>query len=179
MLKRFLGGDLPQSIKIMLVLGILGLVLAFTLIKVVVVPSVDELIPEHVTMKQDNEKDVHSLELNETNFKLVLDYYEIKHPKEVYAQALLETNYFTSFNCRIRNNTLGLVNSYSIKRKDNPNRYFVFSHWSQSIKAYKDYVEYKLKDGEDYYEFLERIGYAEDPSYVLKIKALVNKLEME
>ena len=65
---------------------------------------------------------------------------------------------------------MGLYNS---KRKN----FYEFSHWTQSIRLYKTSVEYKLKDGEDYYKFLERIGYAEDPTYVTNIKGMVNNLK--
>ncbi len=33
-------------------------------------------------------------------------------------------------------------------------------------------IEYKLKDGENYYDFLKRIGYAEDPDYIAKVKRI-------
>ena len=36
------------------------------------------------------------------------------------------------------------------------------------MKAYKDYVQYKYKGG-DYLLFLKRIGYAEDPDYIIKV----------
>ena len=37
-------------------------------------------------------------------------------------------------------------------------------------------IEYKLRDEEDYYDFLLRIGYAEDPEYISKIKEMENNL---
>ena len=37
-------------------------------------------------------------------------------------------------------------------------------------------VEYKHKDGEDYYRFLLRIRYAEDINYIDKVENIVNKL---
>ena len=48
------------------------------------------------------------------------------------------------------------------------------SRWPSSVpcvKAYRDYVQYKYKGG-DYYQFLQRIGYAEDPDYVAKVRQI-------
>lgn len=123
-----------------------------------------------VTIKHESEAELLLLELNIDNYLLALEYYNIKNPNKVLAQALWETGHFQSYNCRVRNNTLGLYNS---KRKN----FYEFSHWTQSIRLYKTSVEYKLKDGEDYYKFLERIGYAEDPTYVTNIKGMVNNLK--
>jgi hypothetical protein len=33
-------------------------------------------------------------------------------------------------------------------------------------------IQNRYKDGEDYYKFLKRIGYAEDPDYIVKLKKL-------
>nr|DAI45433.1 MAG TPA: Mannosyl-glycoprotein endo-beta-N-acetylglucosaminidase [Bacteriophage sp.] len=97
-----------------------------------------------------------------------LIYYDIKHPEIVYSQALLETGHFKSKGCTRDNNLFGLYNS----RKK---RYCEFSHWAESVKAYKDWVQYRYKSPNDYYEFLQRIGYAEDPNYITKLKQIVKK----
>ncbi len=110
-------------------------------------------------------------ELNDSILYLALVHYEVKHPKAVLAQAKLESGNYTSSHCRNRNNFLGLYNS---RRKE----YFKFNHWSECILAYKDMVEYKLREGEDYYQFLDRIGYAENPNYVRLIKQIENNLEI-
>ena len=47
--------------------------------------------------------------------------------------------------------------------------------WEESVKAYKDYVQYKYKVG-NYYDFLNRIGYAEDGSYISKVMSLEKSL---
>ena len=44
-----------------------------------------------------------------------------------------------------------------------------------SVKAYRDYVQYKYKGG-DYFAFLDRIGYAEDKAYIEKLRSIVNAL---
>lgn len=108
-------------------------------------------------------------ELNDSTLYLALLHYEVKHPKAVLAQAKLESGNFTSRHCRINNNFLGLYNS----RKG---KYFTFDHWTDCIIGYKDMVECKLREGEDYYDFLLRIGYAEDPSYIYKVKQIEQSL---
>ena len=108
-------------------------------------------------------------ELNDSILYLALVHYEVKYPKAVLAQAKLESGNYTSKHCRTKNNFLGLYNS---RKKE----YFSFSHWTACIQGYKDMIEYKLRDEEDYYDFLLRIGYAEDPEYISKIKEIENNL---
>ena len=95
-----------------------------------------------------------------------LEYYEIQFPEIVYAQALLETGHFSSSVCKNYNNLFGLYNS---KIKD----YYNFEHWSDSVRAYRDFVQYKYKGDTDYYTFLINLPYATDPNYIRKIKQLV------
>lgn len=97
-----------------------------------------------------------------------LEYYEIQFPEIVYAQALLETGHFSSSVCKNYNNLFGLYNS---KIKD----YYSFEHWSDSVKAYRDFVQYKYKGNTDYYTFLVNLPYATDPNYIRKIKQLEHK----
>lgn len=104
-----------------------------------------------------------SEELNDSILYLALVHYEIKEPKIVLAQAKLESANYTSSIFKKNNNFLGLYNS----RK---RQYFKFDHWSECILAYKNMVEYKHKEGENYYDFLKRIGYAKDPEYISKVK---------
>lgn len=104
-------------------------------------------------------------ELNDSILYLALLHYEVKEPKIVLAQAKLESGNFTSNLFINKNNFLGLYNS---RKKE----FFEFDHWSDCIKGYKNMIEYKLKDGENYYDFLKRIGYAEDPDYIAKVKRI-------
>lgn len=97
-----------------------------------------------------------------------LEYYEIQYPEIVYAQALIETGHFSSSVCKNYNNLFGLYNS---KIKD----YYSFEHWSDSVKAYRDFVQYKYKGNTDYYTFLVNLPYATDPNYIRKIKQLEYK----
>lgn len=97
-----------------------------------------------------------------------LEYHNIHHPDIVYAQALLETGHFTSVGCVRHNNLFGLYNSRT-------KRYYRFNHWSESVIAYKEWIQRRYKPPEDYYKFLVRIRYASDPQYIRKLKQIVNE----
>lgn len=97
--------------------------------------------------------------------KEALFYYNIEHSDIVYKQAILETGNFKSDLCVNKNNLFGL---YDSKNKE----YYSFNHWTESVKAYKKYIQYRYKGNEDYYHFLSRIGYAEDKQYISKLKKL-------
>ena len=97
-----------------------------------------------------------------------LNYYEVKHPEIVYAQAILETGHFRSKVYRECNNLFGLYNSRT-------QSYYKFDHWSESVVAYIDYVQYKYKPPNDYYQFLKELPYATDPNYINKVKEIVKQ----
>lgn len=111
-------------------------------------------------------------ELNDSTLYEALVYYKVKHPKIVLAQAKLESGNFTSEYCINKNNFLGLYNSKT-------RTYYSFKHWTDCIQAYKEMIEYKHKDGEDYYSFLIRIKYASDPEYIDKVKSIEKELRDE
>lgn len=97
-----------------------------------------------------------------------LEYYDVKHPKIVQAQAILETGNFTSERCLVDNNLFGL---YDSKRQ----RYYSFDHWTEGVVAYLNYIQYRYKPPDDYYKFLQDIGYAKDPHYINKVKEIVKQ----
>ena len=90
------------------------------------------------------------------------EYYEIQQPDIVVGQAILETGFFKSDLCLKQHNLFGLFNSRTMD-------FYSFNHWTESVKAYRDKVQYRYQDG-DYYDWLERICYAEDSLYVSKLK---------
>ena len=102
---------------------------------------------------------------------------DIKHPKIVLAQAILETGWFRSPFCRNRHNLFGLTNPKTGK-------YYEFNHWMESLRAYYTKVQYRYSQKNrinssdvDYLKWLRDIGYAEDPRYVRElIKVMQNYL---
>lgn len=105
---------------------------------------------------------------NDSTMLIACEYYGVKHPRIVTAQAILESGNFKSELFRKYNNPFGL---YDSKKKD----YFKFKHWTDAIVAYISMVEYKYKGG-DYYKFLERLPYAKDKKYIDKVKAIESNL---
>lgn len=99
-----------------------------------------------------------------------LVYYNLQHPEIVYAQAILETGHFKSKLCKEANNLFGLYNS-----KDK--QYYKFNHWSESVVAYKEWIQRKYRSPENYYTFLKRINYASDINYISKLKQIEIKIK--
>lgn len=91
----------------------------------------------------------------------------IDFPEIVCAQAVLETEHFKSYACLQRNNLFGL------RRKDGT--YMSFYHWTESVAAYKTYIQKWKKPPNNYYHYLDSLGYAEDKTYVEIVKQIVNK----
>jgi len=101
----------------------------------------------------------YSAELTVENLMIEIIKNEIKHPKIVLRQAILETGWFKSYNCKKRNNIFGWYNG----------DYLEFNTWEDCVKYYKRWQDRKYKGG-DYFEFLTRIGYASDEDYIWKLK---------
>lgn len=89
----------------------------------------------------------------------------IYHPDIVLAQAKLETGNYKSKVCTVYNNLFGL-------RKPDGS-YYKFNSWQESVKAYKDWVQNKYIPPNDYYDFLDSIRYAEDDSYINKLRDMI------
>lgn len=87
----------------------------------------------------------------------------IPHAHIVLAQARLETGNFRSDLCRVNKNLFGMKRG---------RRYATYRHWRDSIKDYKQRISSRYQGG-DYFAFLRRIGYAEDPAYQRKVMHIV------
>lgn len=105
----------------------------------------------------------------EEGLEEALEYYGIHHKDIVFAQAVLETGKFKSKICKENNNLFGLYNS---KNKE----YYKFNHWKESVIAYKK-IQNKYESSDNYYTFLRKINYAEDPEYINKIKEIVKQYD--
>ena len=102
--------------------------------------------------------------------KEACEYFGLSNVDIVVAQSILETGHYNSENCTKNNNLFGLYNSRR-------GRYYHFDCWWKSVLAYRDMIQYRYKDG-DYYEWLKKIGYAEDPQYITKVKGIVKRYKL-
>lgn len=119
------------------------------------------LLPEHPFYLME--------ELNESVLYSTIKHYNLPNPAIITAQAILETGNFKSRLCTENNNLFGLYNTSEME-------YFKFDSWIGSVIAYKRYILNKYKESEDYYGFLKRINYAEDPNYINKVKTIENRI---
>lgn len=92
---------------------------------------------------------------------------EIAHPVVVLRQAIHESANFKSKATVNRNNILGIRSGR-----------MSFSSIDDCISFYKKWQDRRYKSG-DYYRFITRIGYAEDPKYIQKLKAVPIDFEIE
>ena len=147
----------PWSVVILLLLQIKNIVLATKDKPIPVIEVADTIINEQPKFFSKTPKD---------GLEEALSYYSLKHKDIVYAQAVLETGHFKSNICLNYNNLFGL---YDSKSKD----YYKFNHWTESIIAYKEWVQTKYQPPNNYYTFLEEINYAEDENYTKLLKEIV------
>lgn len=110
-------------------------------------------------------------ELNIDNLLGVLDELGISNKLFVLAQAVLETGHFGSRVCLEYNNLFGLFDCRS-------HDYYRFEGWEDSVVGYKRFIQDKYQGG-NYLEFLEDLGYAEDPDYTHKVADVALQLYKE
>jgi flagellum-specific peptidoglycan hydrolase FlgJ len=91
-----------------------------------------------------------------------MDILEIEYPNIVLAQAKLESGNFTSNRFKQYNALFGFQTSNTNVLK--------YKSWKESVINYKNWQMRRLKDGENYYDFLVRVKYSEDPNYINKLK---------
>lgn len=100
-----------------------------------------------------------------SEFRYQLKLKEIKFPEIVEAQARLETGNFTS------NYFNNYHNLFGFRSKKG---YIKYTTWLKSIEHYAIWQKkYYKNDNEDYFTFLERINYAEDTNYIIKLKTCI------
>lgn len=128
--------------------------------KVEVVVKKDSVVTKKDTLYV---KRVTKPSLNDHTLLAELKLNHIKHADIVLAQAKLETGHYKSNVCKTHNNLFGLKRG---------NGYRSYSHWTESVKAYKRLIQSRYSGG-NYYVFLKHIGYSNDPYYTNRLKNLV------
>lgn len=107
---------------------------------------------------------------------------DIQCPEVVYAQMILETNFFRSKIFKQNNNMFGMkTNSRSYDRGE-LNGHAKYDNTLDSILDYKEWQDQmsggkKFKDNEEYLKFLKQVGYAEDPKYTEKLQEIIKLIQ--
>jgi len=101
------------------------------------------------------------------DFVLELHLQGIKYPDVVLRQACWETGFFSSKIWREKNNPFGLYHTIDSIHGE----YILFNDWRSAITYYKEWQDKRYKGG-DYYEFLIKVGYAQDSNYVHSVKGI-------
>lgn len=117
-------------------------------------------------------------ELNEQRFKDFLLKAEINYPEIVYAQAMLESN-LTSRLAKEQNNLFGMKfprqrPTTAIKSERGFAKYLT---WEDAVLDYRIYQKLYLPADSpaEYYQALINAGYATNPEYISKLKAVAKK----
>ena len=101
----------------------------------------------------------------------ILNHPTLQYKEIVLAQITLETGHMTSYAYRENSNLFGIIDNLRT-REACEFRSRKFAHWKESVDFYINNIQSRLKDGEDYYQFIDRIGYAEDADYIKKLKRI-------
>ena len=118
--------------------------------------------------KSEGKEGVGLPELTISNLLAEIKRNNIRYPRIVLAQAILETGWFRSAVCRNKHNLFGLTNPRT-------GQYYEFAHWTESVRAYYTKVQYRYKGG-NYLLWLKKIGYAEDPGYIRAVIKVLKQL---
>lgn len=159
---------------------ILGVVIIISIIIGIVFASkgIKNTITEHkvmVIMAQHNQFSEKKLinAIKELNFQF---------PYIVYAQAILESNRFSSTLFKENNNLFGMklpTQRINIASGSN-NDYAYYNKWNDSVIDYAFYCATylsSLKTEEDYFNYLSQ-SYAEDKEYINKLKLIIQKEDL-
>jgi hypothetical protein len=104
-----------------------------------------------------------------------------RYPHIVYSQAVLESNLGRSRLFMTNNNLFGMKQAFVRPHchSGSANNHAVYETWRESVLDYLLWACYsgasKLKSEEEYYTFLEKVGYAEAKDYVKQLKRLAIK----
>jgi len=103
----------------------------------------------------------------------------IKYPHIVMAQAEIETGHFTSQIFKENHNLFGMkvATKRPTTNKGEENGHAYYENWKESVVDYAFYSAQYLSDiktEKEYLQYLSR-SYAEDTTYVFKIKKIIDK----
>lgn len=141
----------------------------FTILFFSLVANLNSCIEQEQKLVEVNTAETICLEdtFSVKDFVLELHLQNIKYPDVVLRQACWESGFFSSGIWKKKNNPFGF---YVMKDSVN-GEYILFNDWRSSVSYYKDWQDRKYKGG-DYYEFLVKVGYAQDSNYVNSVRGI-------
>jgi flagellum-specific peptidoglycan hydrolase FlgJ len=158
--------------------------LSIFLFKLLFIPSIS--LKEVPSLKSKYEKVcIAEVQNNFTEEKFInkIKQLNLNYPHIVYAQAMLESGNFTSKIFKENNNMFGMKQArvrINLAKSTQYNHAY-FETWEDCLLDFAFHrATYfsKLKTEQDYYNYLGKY-YAEDPSYVSKLKSMVNKHKLK
>lgn len=107
-----------------------------------------------------------------------------KYPHIVMAQAILETGHFKSPVFQENHNLFGMKEATSRLNlaKGTQNNHASYSNWEDSVMDYalwsSTYAN-KAQSENEYFQILNSLGYAEDGTYEMKLKEIIQKYDLK
>ena len=158
--------------------------LSIFLFKLLFIPSIS--LKEVPSLKSKYEKVcIAEVQNNFTEEKFInkIKQLNLKYPHIAYAQAMLESGNFTSKIFKENNNMFGMKQARTRINlaKSTQYNHAYFETWEDCLLDFAFHrATYfsKLKTEQDYYNYLGKY-YAEDPSYIGKLKSMVNKHKLK
>ena len=151
----------------------------FASYKVGVIAESKRLQPEIDTLRAQYESAVWKLEsktkLSYESIDFWMTYYGITNKSIVLAQIKLETNNLQSDLCKYQNNLFGLKMPHQRETTAIAERNgdATYSSFISCLEDYSVFQQTYYNPGDDYYEFLKKVGYAEDSAYISKLRNIV------
>ena len=176
--------NIKRNYVFYIIFSLLISLLSIFLFKLLFIPSIS--LKEVPSLKSKYEKVcIAEVQNNFTEEKFInkIKQLNLNYPHIVYAQAMLESGNFTSKIFRENNNMFGMKQArvrINLAKSTQYNHAY-FETWEDCLLDFAFHrATYfsKLKTEQDYYNYLGKY-YAEDPSYVGKLKSMVNKHKLK
>ncbi len=109
-----------------------------------------------------------------SDIDILLSKYDIKHSDIVKRQIWLESARLTSFICKANKNPLGMKYAKGRKTTAIGEAYScaIYPSIEKAIEDYAIWQKLYYQRNDNYYNFLQRIGYATDKDYIKKLKQI-------
>ena len=176
--------NIKRNYLFYIIFSLLVSLLSICLFKLLFIPNIS--LKEVPSLKSKYEKVcIAEVQNNFTEEKFInkIKQLNLNYPHIVYAQAMLESGNFTSKIFKENNNMFGMKQArvrINLAKSTQYNHAY-FETWEDCLLDFAFHrATYfsKLKTEQDYYNYLGKY-YAEDPSYIGKLKSMVNKYKLK